>query len=125
MPPLHTGGMLVVGDAAGLGVNNGFVVRGMDLAIGSALVAAETVIAAKARADFSAASLAEYRQKLDRSYVMADMRTYRRTPHFFENPRLYTEYPEMLADFMTKMYAEDAAPKRHAVPHVDADFARQ
>jgi electron transfer flavoprotein-quinone oxidoreductase len=116
MPPLHTGGLLVVGDAAGLGVNNGFVVRGMDLAIDSALVAAETVISAKARADFSAASLAEYRQKLDRSYTMADMRTYRRTPHFFENPRLYTVYPEMLADFMTKMYAEDAAPKQHAVP---------
>ncbi len=36
MPRLSTGGMLVVGDAAGFGINNGFVVRGMDLAIGSA-----------------------------------------------------------------------------------------
>ncbi len=115
MPPLHTGGMLVVGDAAGLGVNNGFVVRGMDLAIGSALVAADTVIAAKARGDFSAASLAEYPHMLDQSYVMADMRTYRRAPRFFENPRLYTVYPEMLANLMTKIYAEDAEPQQHAV----------
>ena len=52
MPRLSTGGMLVVGDAAGLGVNNGFVVRGMDLAIGSAIAAAETVMEAKARERF-------------------------------------------------------------------------
>ncbi|MHB8933094.1 MAG: FAD-dependent oxidoreductase, partial [Bellilinea sp.] len=36
MPQLAADGLLLVGDAAGLGVNNGFVVRGMDLAIGSA-----------------------------------------------------------------------------------------
>lgn len=116
MPPLSTGGMLVVGDSAGFGVNNGFVVRGMDLAINSALVAADTVLAARARADFSARSLAEYQARLEQSYSMADMRTYRRTPRFFENHRLYTVYPEMLANFMTRIYTEDAAPKQHAVP---------
>ncbi len=116
MPPLFTGGMLVVGDAAGFGVNNGFVVRGMDLAVNSALVAAETVLAARSRGDFSAKSLAEYSHRLDQSYSMADMRTYRHSPHFFENRRLYTVYPEMLANFMTQIYTEDAAPKRHAVP---------
>jgi electron transfer flavoprotein-quinone oxidoreductase len=116
MPPRHTGGMLVVGDAAGFGINNGFVVRGMDLAIGSALAAAETVIEAKAQNDFSAEALAGYERRLAQSYMLADMRTYQRTPDFFENPRLYSDYPGMLESFMTGMYAEDAVPKQHALP---------
>ncbi len=51
LPRLVTGGMLVTGDAAGPTVNNGFVVRGMDLAIGSGIAAAEAVISAKAQGD--------------------------------------------------------------------------
>jgi electron transfer flavoprotein-quinone oxidoreductase len=116
MPKLYMDGMLVLGDAAGLGVNNGFVVRGMDLAIGSAIAAAETVVEAKAKNDFSAGSLAGYAQKLERSYVMADMRTYARAPHFFENKRLYSTYPELLTCLMTQIYTEDAAPKEHLLP---------
>ncbi len=116
MPRLYTDGMLVTGDAAGLGVNTGFVVRGMDLAIGSAIAAAETVIEARARNDFSAQSLSAYQKKLDQSYVMADMRTYARAPHFFENKRLYTTYPELLACLMTRIYSENAAPQEHLMP---------
>ena len=39
-------GMVVVGDAAGLTLNTGLTVRGMDLAVGSAIAAAEAVHAA-------------------------------------------------------------------------------
>ncbi len=116
MPRLYADGMLVTGDAAGLGVNTGFVVRGMDLAIGSAIAAAETVVEAKARNDFSAQSLSAYQKKLDQSYVMADMRTYAHAPHFFENKRLYTTYPELSACLMTQIYSENAAPQEHLMP---------
>jgi len=113
MPRLAAGGMLVVGDAAGFTLNNGFVVRGMDLAIGSGIAAAEAVLDAKARGDFSEQGLSVYRQKLDDSFVMADMRTYARAPHFLQNGRLYTAYPEMLADLMTRIYGQEARPKEH------------
>ncbi len=115
MPKIYTGGMLVAGDAAGFCINNGFVVRGMDLAIASGMAAAEAVMEAKARNDFSSESLSIYTQKLEGSYVMADMRTYSRAPHFFRNERLYNAYPQMLADLMTRIYAEEAAPKEHVV----------
>ena len=36
-------GMVVVGDAAGLTLNTGLTVRGMDLAVGSAVAAAEAI----------------------------------------------------------------------------------
>jgi electron transfer flavoprotein-quinone oxidoreductase len=113
MPRLYTGGMLVVGDAAGLGVNNGFVVRGMDLAIGSAACAAQAVIEARSAGRFDARAMSVYKDRLDKSFVMADMRTYARAPRFFKNERLYTDYPEMLADLMTRVYQTEAQPKRH------------
>ncbi len=59
-PKLVMDGLLIVGDAAGLSINNGFVVRGMDLALSTGMSAAEAVIAAKKKEDFSAASLGIY-----------------------------------------------------------------
>ena len=46
MPTLFTDGMLVVGDAAGLALNMGIIVRGMDLAIASGVIGAEAIKAA-------------------------------------------------------------------------------
>jgi electron transfer flavoprotein-quinone oxidoreductase len=116
MPTLVTDGMLVVGDAAGLGINNGFVVRGMDLAIGSAIAAADAVVAAKTSGDFTAAGLSAYTRKLEESFVMADMRTYARSPQFLKNDRLYQTYPAMLETLMTTIYRHDGTPKEHLVP---------
>jgi electron transfer flavoprotein-quinone oxidoreductase len=113
IPQLFTGGMLVVGDAAGFGINNGFVVRGMDLAIGSAIAAADCIIEAHARNDFSSESMSAYKRYLDRSFVLADMRTYAQTPTFFENQRLYRTYPDLLSNIMSQIYEEKAQPKTH------------
>ena len=118
LPRLYTDGMLVAGDAAGLSVNNGFVIRGMDLAIGSGMAAAETVIEAKARGDFSAQSLGVYRQKLESSYVLADMRTYARAPRFLRNERLYRAYPQILTGLMARIYDQKALPKEHLMQAV-------
>ncbi|HVN55784.1 MAG TPA: FAD-dependent oxidoreductase [Anaerolineaceae bacterium] len=115
MPRLVADGILVVGDAAGLGVNNGFVIRGMDLAIGSAAAAAEAILEARARNDFSTGGLGDYAQKLEKSFVLADMRTYARTPEFFSNDRLYHAYPAMLTDLMRQIYTHHAVPREHLV----------
>jgi electron transfer flavoprotein-quinone oxidoreductase len=116
LPRLVTGGMLVAGDAAGLTVNNGFVVRGMDLAIGSGIAAAEAVIEAQAQHDFSAQGLSAYQKKMDSSYIMADMRTYARAARILKNERLYRAYPELLASLMAGIYGQDARPKEHLLP---------
>ena len=64
-----TDGMVVVGDAAGLTLNTGLTVRGMDLAVGSAAAAAEAIGDALDGKDTSKAALARYRDKLFASYV--------------------------------------------------------
>lgn len=111
-------GMLVVGDAAGLTINNALVVRGMDLAIGSGMAAAEAVLAAKEKGDFAGANFAQgmvsdYTRRLEDSFVMKDMRTYARTPGFLETERLYTTYPTFVVDLMTRIFASTGAPKEH------------
>ncbi|NPV75408.1 MAG: FAD-dependent oxidoreductase [Anaerolineae bacterium] len=118
MPRLAMDGMLVTGDAAGLSVNNGFVVRGMDLAIASGVAAAEAVLEAKKKNDFSAQGLSAYQRLMDESFAMKDMRTYAGAPAFMKNDRLYEAYPEMLVSLMTQIYHHDGAPKQHLVPMV-------
>src|SRR5271157_5481985 len=116
MPKLVMDGLLVAGDAAGLSINNGFVVRGMDLAIGSGLAAAEAVLEARAKNDFSAAGLGVYSQKMEKSFVMQDMHTYVQAGEFMKNHRLYTAYPRLLEDIMTRIYSQDSTPKEHLLP---------
>jgi len=116
MPRLMMDGMLVTGDAAGLSVNNGFVVRGMDLAIASGVAAAEAVLEAKKKNDFSAQGLSAYQRLMDESFAMKDMRTYAGAPAFMKSERLYEAYPEMLVSLMTHIYHHDGTPKQHIVP---------
>ena len=97
--------VLLVGDAAGFVINLGYTVRGMDFAIASGQLAAETVIEAKEKGDFSNSTLSGYKARLEKSFVLQDLRTYKNAPEFLEHtPRLFKEYPKMLEDIFTDMY---------------------
>jgi len=111
VPQLVHDGAIILGDAAGLGVNTGYTIRGMDLAIESGRLAAETVIAATARNDFSARSLDEYRTALASSFVLTDMRFYRHFPAFLEDSRgVFTEYPLLAEELMLALFSVDGEP---------------
>ncbi|MDR1922464.1 MAG: FAD-dependent oxidoreductase [Candidatus Adiutrix sp.] len=107
IPRLYNDGVVVIGEAAHLVINLGYTVRGMDLAAGSAQAAAKAVIAAKQAGDFSARSLAAYKTFLDDSFVIKDMKHYRKFPHFMENSRLFNEYPEMLEKICAGIFTVD------------------
>jgi electron transfer flavoprotein-quinone oxidoreductase len=106
-------GMVVVGEAAGLGINSGLTVRGMDLAVGSAVAASDAVVEAIAAGDTSKAGLAGYRRRLDESFVLKDMRTYARAPEFLERRRMYRQYGELAADVFHDVFSLDGTPRRH------------
>jgi electron transfer flavoprotein-quinone oxidoreductase len=112
---LFTDGMVVVGDAAGFAVNNGLVVRGMDLAIGSGVCAADAIIEANRLGDFSAHALRDYQDRLEDSFVMKDLHTYARAPHFFDRHRLYTAYPQFLTQLFHGVFSIDGTPREHMV----------
>jgi len=74
IPKLYGDGVLVIGDAAALCANLGFTLRGMDLAVESGRLAAQTVVAAKENGDFSADGLSGYQAALEDSFVMPCMK---------------------------------------------------
>ncbi len=70
LPRLYGDGVLVAGDAAALCANLGFTLRGMDLAVESGRLAAEAILAANGKGDFSAQALSGYQKALEESFVM-------------------------------------------------------
>lgn len=71
---LYGDGVLVTGDAAGLVANYGSTVRGMDLAVESGRLAAETVLAARDAGDYSEAALSAYQTAVENSFIAEEMR---------------------------------------------------
>lgn len=104
LPKLHADGVLVAGDAAGMCINVGYTVRGMDLAIESGRLAAETVIKAKAANDFSDAALASYLKALEDSFVMKDLNLYQKLPCTLDNERVFTSLPETAVETMRALF---------------------
>jgi len=100
LPTLYSDGILVVGDAAAFALNMGIIVRGMDLAIASGVIAAETIKTARKRDDYSASSLATYETMLNSSFVMKDLHTFRNVWRVLSNPRLFSKYPRMITDLL-------------------------
>ncbi|MGD0064829.1 MAG: FAD-dependent oxidoreductase [Streptosporangiaceae bacterium] len=117
-------GMLVVGDAAGLTLNTGLTVRGMDLAVGSAVAAAQTIGSALDGKDTSKAALAGYRQRLFASYVGQDMKTYAKAPSFLEVERMYKQYGELFANVLYGTFSLDTQPRRHLLKVARSSLAK-
>lgn len=112
VPKLVDDGVLITGDAAGFCLNVGYTVRGMDLAIASGEAAAKAVLAAREQNDFSAQGLSSYQTLLEESFLMKDMQLYKHLPSFMETPRIFNEYPKMVADIMHSMFTIDGTPSK-------------
>lgn len=109
---LFTGGLLTAGDAAGLVLNSGFTLRGMDFAIASGEAAAKTVIRAKEDRDFSKETLSYYETLLREDFVLKDLETFRRAPEFLRNERVYNLYPPMLCSLFHSLFKVRGPKKR-------------
>jgi electron transfer flavoprotein-quinone oxidoreductase len=111
MPKLYTDGALIAGDAAMM--VNGLHREGSNLAITAGRLAAETVIEAKAKGDFSAQSLSAYREKLQRSFVLKDLQKYQHLPEFIDrHSDLLGIYPDLVNHAVHEMLTVDGMSKR-------------
>lgn len=110
MPPLLSDGLLIVGDAAGLVLNTGYMVRGMDFAIASGEAAAYAVVTAKKVGDFTKQGLALYPTALENSFVLQDLKTYAKAPEFMENHRIFGQYPDLVEELMVNLFSVDGTP---------------
>jgi electron transfer flavoprotein-quinone oxidoreductase len=113
---LYGNGILVAGDAAGLSMNIGVTVRGMEYAMASGYLAAQAVLKARETGQFNASQLAVYELLLKDSFVMKDFQNFKDAPAALDNPRFFTVYPEMVTTMMSELYAVGAGPKERIYP---------
>lgn len=113
VPALCAEGLLLAGDAAALCYTNGLNQEGMNLAMTSGFLAAEAAIDAHHKGDFSVKKLSSYEKRLRESFVLRDMKTFRKTADFMHNDRLFTVYPAMVGDIMEQLYRSDGTPKKN------------
>jgi electron transfer flavoprotein-quinone oxidoreductase len=110
----HGDGWMVAGDAAGFVYSNGLVIQGMNYAVRTGLLAAETALESKSAHDASAARLAAYDRRLESGGILADFRDFEGLDRVKWNPRFYREYPELAYRLLHEMMTETGAPKSHA-----------
>jgi len=110
-PKVYADGMLVVGDAAGLGLNMLITVRGMEYAMASGVLAGRTIKSAKEKNDFSASSLSYYEKLLNESFIMKEMNTFKNSLSILENERLFSKYPQAISDLFENVIRVDEYPK--------------
>ena len=108
-------GVLVAGDAAGMVMNLGYMVRGMDLAIEAGVQAANTVLYARRKGDYSKKTLSAYKTALENSFVLQDMKQYRNAPKFMENRRVFTRFPMLFEEIMRGVFTVDGEPAQGIV----------
>ncbi len=112
VPKLYSNGVLLGGDAAGLCYTNGLNLEGMNLAMASGFHAAETVLDAFQKNDFSAKQLGQYQSRLEDSFVLRDMKTYERSMDFMRNDRLFSVYPKLVSAVMERIFQADGKPRK-------------
>jgi electron transfer flavoprotein-quinone oxidoreductase len=110
IPKVYGPGYLVCGDAAML--SNPVHREGSNLAMESGRLAGETVIHCKEAGDYSEHRLAEYRGKLDHSWIMADMKKYdKAVPLLEHNPQLLTRDLQVADRALDEFFRVDGTSK--------------
>jgi electron transfer flavoprotein-quinone oxidoreductase len=111
MPQLYGDGWLIVGDAGQF--VNAVHREGSNLAMTTGRIAGETVIWLKRRREpATKANLAEYRRRLDDTFVIKDLKKYSGIPAFLHrNKAVFGLYPRLLAAAAQTWFRVDGVDK--------------
>lgn len=111
MPTLYGDGYLIAGDSAML--FNALHREGNNLAMASGRMAAETIVESLRRGDLSRRGLAGYRERLAASYVLKDMKKYRRFGRFrYQHKELFNELPRVATFAAREMLTVNGVSKK-------------
>jgi electron transfer flavoprotein-quinone oxidoreductase len=111
MPKLYTDGVMIAGDAAGM--VDALHREGTNLAMTAGRMAGETTVAAHKANDFSADFLRLYRRNLQQSFVMKDLKQYRRMTDFLDStPHFMGTYVNFINDAALRYFTAHGMAKR-------------
>jgi electron transfer flavoprotein-quinone oxidoreductase len=124
MPAIVGDGWLACGDAAHM--VNSLHREGSNMAMTSGRLAAETVIELKLNGrPMRKRELSLYRQKLEQSYVLKDLRKYRHLPNVLHrNKQFVTAYPTLLTRAADTMVRVDGVDKRSKERQILRSFVK-
>jgi electron transfer flavoprotein-quinone oxidoreductase len=87
--------------------------EGTNMAIVAGKLAAETAVEAHKIRDYSAATLASYKERLQKRFVLQDLRQYRNFAHFLHtHPNFMEIYPSFLNDALGQFFSAFGKPKK-------------
>lgn len=121
---IYADGVMIAGEAAHLLLNAGKAIQGMDYAMRSGILAAETAVEAKKSGDFSASMMGNYRKALENSYVLQDMRTFQDAVHLLHRQEMFSTVPDLICDFGRQFFTIDSEPTRKASAMMRAAIKR-
>jgi electron transfer flavoprotein-quinone oxidoreductase len=111
IPQLCGDGFLITGDSAML--FNTLHREGSNLAMTSGRLAAETILRARERGDFSRNALLGYTARLRNSYVLKDLLKYRRFSSFRHgHHEIFSDVPRLAAHAAREMLTVNGIPKK-------------
>lgn len=113
IPQLSCGGMMVTGDAAGFVLNAAVFLEGVNLAMASGKIAAETAINAINKGKYDARELSAYDKALKNSFVLKGLNRFKSARPLLLNERLYEVYPSFIMGTLENWFKanEDGHPK--------------
>ena len=125
VPELYGDGWLVVGDAGHF--VNGVHREGSNLAITTGRVAGETVIALKqAGSPLDRKNLRAYKNQLDHSFVMKDLKKYKDLPTFMhKNKHMFNIYPKLMSQATQSWFRVDGTDKLSKEREIIGEFRKQ
>ncbi|MDT8396309.1 MAG: FAD-dependent oxidoreductase [bacterium] len=125
MGRLFADGILVVGDAAGL-VNVSPYHEGINLAVASGMAAGETAAEAVAKGDTSADVMKSYRERLEESFVLKDLKKFAGFPGYLkENPQLLSVWPGVFLEMLREVFTVSGEPKQEMENRAAEMFSRE
>ncbi len=123
-PKIYGGGILVTGDAAGLGLNMLVTVRGMEYAMVSGVLAGRTIKMAKEKNDFSVSTLSHYETLLNESFITKEMNNFKNSLSVLENERVFSTYPQAISNLLEKVMTVDENPKQSLYKTISQELMR-
>ena len=125
LPVLYTDGAMVTGDAAML-VNNVHF-EGTNFAMISGKFAGETALEAFKKSDFTKNQLCLYRKKLENSFILKDLRTYKDVVKILtkRSSSFMGYYPEKINEFFGIFTCADGLEKKSKFQNFAKNFFRK
>lgn len=112
IPKLVGNGVLVAGDAAQL--VNAIHREGSNMAMASGKMAAEQIIEAKEKGDFSEKGLYHYHNRIFNGFIGQDLKKYKDAAKTFEeHPQYFNEYIPKMNKALSHFLTVDGTPKKH------------